>query len=58
MAMRAWKLIGLAGIAGVATTAAVVAIRQRRSWTEHDPADLRARLHARLAEAPANDVVP
>ena len=49
--MRAWKLIGLAGLTGVATTAVVVALRKRRTWTERDPAELRALLHARLAES-------
>ncbi len=49
MAVRVWKMIGLAGLFGVATTAAVVAARRRRSWTEQDPAELRARLHDRFA---------
>ena len=52
--MRTWKLIGLAGLAGVATTAAIAAkARQRRSWTEHDPSELRARLHERLEASDA-----
>lgn len=48
--MRAWKLLGLAGLAGVAATGAVLARgeRQRRAYT---PDDVRARLHARHAEA-------
>jgi hypothetical protein len=45
-----WKLIGLAGLAGVAATGAVVA-RRRRTHTEYDPEELRARLHRRLDEA-------
>jgi hypothetical protein len=45
-----WKLIGLAGAAGVAATGVVVA-RKRRSQREYDPAELRAKLHERLAEA-------
>ena len=46
-----WKLIGLAGVAGVAATGVVVA-RRRRAHREYDPAELRARLHQRLAEVP------
>lgn len=44
-----WKLIGLAGIAGVTASGAVV-VRRRRSHQEYDPAALREKLHARLAE--------
>ena len=44
-----WKIIGLAGLAGVAATGVVVA-RRRRDHTEYDPDELRAKLHARLAE--------
>ncbi len=44
-----WKLIGVAGLAGVAATGVVVA-RRRRAHGEYDPAELRARLHARLAD--------
>jgi hypothetical protein len=47
-----WKLVGLAGLAGVAATGAVVA-RRRRAHHEYDPAELRERLHRRLAEAGA-----
>ena len=47
-----WKLVGLAGLAGVAATGAVVA-RRRRAQREYDPAELRARLHRRLAEVAA-----
>ena len=48
--MRWWKVVGLAGLAGVAATGIVVAQaeRQRRAYT---PDEIRARLHARLAEA-------
>jgi hypothetical protein len=48
--MRWWKIIGLAGFAGVAATGIVVARaeRRRRAYT---PDEIRARLHARLAEA-------
>jgi hypothetical protein len=44
-----WKLIGLAGLAGVAATGVVVA-RRRRAQRHYDPDELRARLHARLAD--------
>jgi hypothetical protein len=44
-----WKLLGLAGVAGVAATGVVVA-RRRRAQQAYDPEELRARLHARLAE--------
>ena len=46
-----WKLVGLAGIAGVAATGVVVA-RLRRPQRQYDPAQLRERLHRRLAEVP------
>jgi hypothetical protein len=46
-----WKLIGLAGLAGVAATGAVVVARRRRAQRDYTPDELRARLHARLAEA-------
>ena len=46
-----WKLIGLAGLAGVAATGVVVA-RRRRAQRDYDPAELRDRLHQRLAEVP------
>jgi hypothetical protein len=51
---RPWKLIGLAGLAGVAATGVVVA-RRRRAQQDYDPAELRERLHRRLAEAGATD---
>jgi hypothetical protein len=44
-----WKLLGLAGLAGVAATGVVVA-RRRRAHRDYDPAELRDRLHRRLAE--------
>ena len=50
---RRWKLLGLAGLAGVAATGGVVA-RKRREHVEYDAEDLRAKLHDRLAEVPAN----
>lgn len=51
MQARTWKLLGIAGVAGVTATGVVVA-RRRRAQTEYDPAELRARLHERLAEVP------
>jgi hypothetical protein len=53
-----WKLLGLAGLAGVAATGAVV-VRRRRAQRAYDPAELRERLHRRLAEvAPADRPAP
>ena len=51
--MRWWKIVGLAGLAGVAATGVAVARaeRKRRAYT---PDEIRARLHARVAE-PAKD---
>ena len=51
MQARTWKLLGIAGIAGVTATGVVVA-RRRRQHQEYDPDELRAKLHARLAEVP------
>jgi hypothetical protein len=48
-----WKLLGLAGVAGVAATGVVVA-RRRRAQQAYDPAELRERLHRRLAEVAPN----
>jgi hypothetical protein len=44
------KLLGVAGVVAVlgATGVAVYRQRQRRSWTEVPPDELRSRLHARL----------
>jgi hypothetical protein len=44
-----WKLLGLAGLASVAATGVVVA-RRGRAQHVYAPAELRARLHRRLAE--------
>jgi hypothetical protein len=52
-----WKLLGLAGVAGVAATGVVVA-RRRRAQRAYDPEELRARLHARLAEVRADSAPP
>jgi hypothetical protein len=48
--VRWWKVVGLAGVVGVVATGVVVARaeRRRRAYT---PDEIRARLHARLAEA-------
>ena len=53
--MRWWKVLGLAGFVGIAATGVVIARaeRRRRAYT---PEEVRARLHARLAEA--SDTVP
>jgi hypothetical protein len=50
--MSRWKMLGLAAFAGVAATGVVIARaeRRRRGYT---PEEIRARLHARLAEASA-----
>jgi hypothetical protein len=55
--MRWWKVAGLAGLAGVAATGIVLARaeRQRRSYT---PAEIRDRLHERLAEAESATSAP
>ena len=49
MQARTWKLLGIAGLAGVTATGVVVA-RRNRAQQEYDPDELRAKLHARLAE--------
>ena len=49
MQARTWKLLGIAGLAGVTATGVVVA-RRKRAQQEYDPDELRAKLHARLAE--------
>ena len=52
--MRWWKVAGLAGLAGVAATGIVLARseRERRAYT---PDEIRERLHARVAEAAAQE---
>jgi hypothetical protein len=50
--MRWVKMLGLAAFAGVAATGVVV-IRDRRRRSAYTPAEVRDRLHARLAEGPA-----
>lgn len=51
--MRWWKVAGLAGLAGVAATGAVLtrSERRRRAYT---PAEIREKLHARVAEGTAD----
>jgi hypothetical protein len=48
--VRWWKVVGLAAFVGVAATGVAIARseRRRRAYT---PQEIRARLHARLAEA-------
>jgi hypothetical protein len=50
--VRWWKVVGLAAFVGVAATGVVVARaeRRRRAYT---PDEIRDRLRARVAEAPA-----
>jgi hypothetical protein len=50
--MRWQKILGLAAFAGVAASGIVIARDQRRRRA-YTPEEIRARLHARLAEAPA-----
>ncbi len=54
--MKIWKALGLAGLAGVAATGAIIA-RDQRKRTHLEPADIRARLHDRLADATGTDQV-
>ena len=55
--MRWQKVLGLAAFAGVAATGAVIirAERRRRAYT---PAEVRGRLHARLAETTETTEAP
>jgi hypothetical protein len=57
MQMRWYKVLGLAAFAGVAATGVVIARseRRRRAYT---PAEVRERLHARLAETPEASQAP
>ena len=48
--MRWWKIVGLAGITGVAATGVLIA-REERTRRAYTPEEVRARLHARAAEA-------
>ena len=49
--MRWLKTLGLAAFAGVAATGVVI-IRDQRRRSAYTPAEVRDRLHARLAEPP------
>jgi hypothetical protein len=48
--VRWWKILGLATLAGVAALG-IAAQRKRRTYRSYDTAELRARLHQRLADA-------
>lgn len=50
--MKIWKVLGLAGVAGVAAAGVIIA-REQRQRTQLAPEEIRARLHERLAQAPA-----
>jgi hypothetical protein len=50
--MRWWKVLGVAAFVGVAATGVAIARAQRRRRA-YTPEEIRARLHARLAEASA-----
>jgi hypothetical protein len=53
MRMR-WKLLGVAGLAGVAAGGVAIA-RNRRPQSAYGPAELRERLHRRLADVDERD---
>jgi hypothetical protein len=55
--MRWYKVLGLAAFAGVAGTGVVV-IRDQRRRSAYTPAEVRDRLHARLAETPGARQAP
>lgn len=55
--MRWRKVLGLAAFAGVAATGAVI-IRDQRRRRAYTPAEVRERLHARLAETPGASEAP
>jgi hypothetical protein len=55
--MRWLKVLGLAAFAGVAATGVVV-IRDQRRRKAYTPAEVRDRLHARLAETPETRQAP
>ena len=54
--MRWYKVLGLAAFAGVAATGAVI-VRDQRRRRAYTPAEVRDRLHARLADTPGADQV-
>jgi hypothetical protein len=49
--VRLWKIVGLATLAGVGLAGGVAVQRKRRIYRSADTAELRSRLHARLAAA-------
>ena len=55
--MRWAKVLGVAAFAGVAATGAVI-IRDQRRRRAYTPAEVRERLHARLAETPETPQLP
>lgn len=55
--MRWAKVLGVAAFAGVAATGAVI-IRDQRRRRAYTPAEVRERLHARLAETPGTRPPP
>jgi len=55
--MRWYKVLGLAAFAGVAATGGVI-IRDQRRRRAYTPDEVRERLNARLAEAPATRQSP
>jgi hypothetical protein len=55
--MRWRKVLGLAAFAGVAATGVVI-VRSERRRRAYTPAEIRDRLHARLAETPEARTVP
>ncbi|MEI2715258.1 MAG: hypothetical protein V9G04_18695 [Nocardioides sp.] len=55
MAGRWWKWIGLAGVVGLTATG-VLAARKERQRRAYTPDEIRARLHARAAEATQEQV--
>jgi hypothetical protein len=55
--MRWYKALGLAAFAGVAATGAVI-LRDQRRRQAYTPAEVRDRLHARLAETPGTGQTP
>jgi hypothetical protein len=48
--VRWWKVLGVAAFVGVAATGVAIA-REERRRRGYTPEEIRARLHARLAEA-------
>ncbi len=51
--MKIWKALGLAGLAGVAATGIVIG-RDQRKRSDLTPAEIKDRLHQRLAAGTEN----